>query len=211
MAVVSQPFDRGCRVAKPGTLDKSLDQFWEDDPWQIMMSHNQSGFERNRAFLNVGGKTFVDMSYLTAADTDGDSRAVAAGDFNNDGRMDLIVRSVGGGPLQLFENNFPKKHYLKISLRGTKSNRLGVGTRLSVWTGEQKQVRELYPANSFSSQAPCVAHFGLGDAATLDRLVIEWPSGATQEFEDISTDRHITVREGDDKLLVVVPGQTISP
>jgi hypothetical protein len=211
MAVVSQPFDRDCRVAAPGTLDKTLDQFWEDDPWQIMMRHNQSGFERNRAFLNVGGKTFVDMSYLTAADTDGDSRAVAAGDFNNDGRMDLIVRGVGGGPPQLFENDFPQKHYLKISLRGTKSNRLGIGARLSVWTGEQRQVRELYPANSFSSQAPCVAHFGLGDAATIDRLVIQWPSGETQEFADISADRHISIQEGHDEFQVVVPGHTISP
>jgi len=98
MAVVSQPFDRGCRVSLPGRLDETLDQFWEDDPWQIMMRHNQSGFERNRAFLNVDGQAFIDMSYLTAADTDGDSRAVAAGAFNSDGRMDLIVRGVGGGP-----------------------------------------------------------------------------------------------------------------
>jgi hypothetical protein len=211
MAVVSQPFDRGCRVSLPGRLDETLDQFWEDDPWQIMMRHNQSGFERNRAFLNVDGRAFIDMSYLTAADTDGDSRAVAAGDFNSDGRMDLIVRGVGGGPLKLYENNFPQKHYLKISLHGTKSNRLGIGARLSVWTGKKRQVRELYPNNSFSSQAPCIAHFGLGDSAAVDQLTIRWPSGATQKFEEISADQHIAIREDSDEIQVVVPGRVILP
>jgi hypothetical protein len=211
MAVVSQPFDRGCRVSLPGRLDETLDQFWEDAPWQIMMRHNQSGFERNRAFLNVDGRAFIDMSYLTAADTDGDSRAVAAGDFNSDGRMDLIVRGVGGGPLKLYENNFPQKHYLKISLHGTKSNRLGIGARLSVWTGKKRQVRELYPNNSFSSQAPCIAHFGLGDSAAVDQLTIRWPSGATQKFEEISADQHIAIREDSDEIQVVVPGRVILP
>lgn len=211
MAVVSQPFDRGCRVSLPGRLDETLDQFWENAPWQIMMRHNQSGFERNRAFLNVDGRAFIDMSYLTAADTDGDSRAVAAGDFNSDGRMDLIVRGVGGGPLKLYENNFPQKHYLKISLHGTKSNRLGIGARLSVWTGKKRQVRELYPNNSFSSQAPCIAHFGLGDSAAVDQLTIRWPSGATQKFEEISADQHIAIREDSDEIQVVVPGRVILP
>ena len=210
MAVVSQPFDRGCRVALPGKLDESLNQFWEDDPWQIMMQHNQSGFERNRAFLNVDGRAFVEMSYLTDADTDGDSRAVAAGDFNNDGRMDLIVRGVGGGPLKLYENNFPQKHYLKVSLQGTKSNRLGIGARLTVWTGEMRQVRELYPNNSFSSQAPCIAHFGLGDATTVDRLEIRWPSGTTQKFEQLSVDQQISIREESDEIQFVVPGRLSS-
>ena len=211
MAVVSQPFDRGCRVSLPGRLDESLDQFWEDDPWQIMMRHNQSGFERNRAFLNIDGQAFIDMSYLTAADSDGDSRAVAAGDFNSDGRMDLIVRGVGGGPLKLYENNFPRKHYLKISLHGTKSNRLGIGARLSVWTGKLRQVRELYPNNSFSSQAPSIAHFGLGNSTAVDRLVIRWPSGAMQEFEQIFADQHISIREESDEIQVVVPGRQSSP
>jgi hypothetical protein len=211
MAVVSQPFDRGCRVSLPGRLDETLDQFWENAPWQIMMRHNQSGLERNRAFLNVDGRAFIDMSYLTAADTDGDSRAVAAGDFNSDGRMDLIVRGVGGGPLKLYENNFPQKHYLKISLHGTKSNRLGIGAGLNVWTGKKRQVRELYPNNSFSSQAPCMAHFSLGDSTTVDQLTIPWPSGATQEFEEISADQHIAIHEESDEIQVVTPGRLLLP
>ena len=113
--------------------------------------------------------------------------------------------------LKLYENNFPQKHYLKISLHGTKSNRLGIGARLSVWTGKKRQVRELYPNNSFSSQAPCIAHFGLGDSAAVDQLTIRWPSGATQKFEEISADQHIAIREDSDEIQVVVPGRVILP
>ena len=208
---MSQPFDRGCKVELPGTLDEKLDQFWEDDPWQIMTTHNQSGFERNRAFLNQKGKAFLEMSHLTDADTDADSRTVAAGDFNNDGRVDLLVRGVGGGALQLFKNEFPAGRYLKVSLLGSKSNRLGIGARLTLKTGDMTQVREMFPVNSFSSQDPCVVHFGLGDAETVDQLVIRWPSGITQEFKKFSADRHIIIHEGDDQLSDVVPGTTISP
>ena len=64
---------------------------------------------------------------MTGTDNDGDGRCVVAGDFRNNGQLDLVVRQVGGGPVLLYENEFPKAHYLTVSLRGTKSNRLGIG------------------------------------------------------------------------------------
>ena len=73
-----------------------------------------------------------------------------------------------------------------------------------------RQVRELYPNNSFSSQAPCIAHFGLGDATTVDRLEIRWPSGTTQKFEQLSVDQQISIREESDEIQVVVPGSLSS-
>src|SRR5262249_56188541 len=89
------------------------------NPWDIVsFGHNLSAFERNRTWMNVGGKNFLDVSFLTGADSDGDGRSVVACDFRNNGRLDLIVRQAGGGPLLLFENNFPQRHYLKVSLRG---------------------------------------------------------------------------------------------
>ena len=115
----------------PGVVDKSLGEFWVDDSWDIVREgHNLSAYERKRAFLNVEGRDFLDISYLTGADSDGDGRSVVAGDFRNDGRLDLVLRQVGGGPLLLFENQFPKAHYLTVTLRGTASNRLGIGARL---------------------------------------------------------------------------------
>ncbi len=212
---MSQPCDRDCTVPAPGGLDQSLREFWVGNPWQIVANgHNLSAFERNRAFLNVRGQDFLDISHLTGADSDGDGRAAVAADLRNVGMPDLIVRQAGGGPLLLFENNFPRKHYLKVSLRGQVSNRQGVGARLTAVVKGRPIVRELYPANSFLSQAPNQVLFGLADDTRVERLTIRWPSGMVQELTDLAADRHVVVdegKDGPDAVETVVPGRTIAP
>ncbi len=199
----------------PGAVDSSLGEFWVTNPWDIVeQGHNLSAYERKRAFLNVQGKEFLDISYLTGADSDGDGRSVAAGDFRNDGRLDLVVRQVGGGTLLLFENQFPKAHYLTVSLRGRASNRLGIGARLTATVAGRELTRELYPHNSFRSQMPSRVHFGLGDATKIDRLTVRWPSGAVQTLDDLAANRHVIITEGltgPGALETVTPGQVIRP
>jgi hypothetical protein len=196
-------------------VDRSLGEFWVTNPWDIVeQGHNLSAYERKRAFLNVAGRAFLDISYLTGADSDGDGRSVAAGDFRNDGRLDLVVRQVGGGPVLLFENRFPKAHYLTVSLRGRASNRLGIGARLTARVSGREITRELYPLNSFRSQMPSRVHFGLGDARKIDRLTIRWPSGTVQTFEDLAADRHVVIAEdrtGPAAVETVIPGQVFRP
>ncbi len=219
MAVVSQPYDRGAKVQQPGKLDKSLGEFWVENPWDIVsQGHNLSAYERKRTFLNVrdpqGGRNFLDISYLTGADGDGDGRSVVAGDFRNIGKLDLILRQTSGGPVLLYENNFAAKHYLKVSLRGSKSNRFGIGARLIASVNGQPIVREMYPLNSYRSQMPNIVHFGLGDSTRADRLTIRWPSGTVQELTDLAGDRHIIVDEdepGAGAVEEITPGKTISP
>jgi hypothetical protein len=168
-----------------------------DSPWEIFRhGHNLSCFERNRVFLNVRGQNFVEISHLTGADSDGDGRSVVAGDFRNNGQLDLVVRQAGGGSLLLFENCFPRKHSLTVSLRGRSSNRQGIGARLTARVAGRQLVRELYPHNSFRSQMPEQVHFGLGDDTRVDRLTIRWPSGHVQELTNLDADRHIIVDEG---------------
>ncbi len=215
MAVVAQPGDRGAQVAQPGKLDRRLGEFWVDNPWDIVRhGHNLSAYERNRAYLNVRGQAFLEISSLTGADSEGDGRSVVAGDFRNTGQLDLVVRQVGGGSFLLFENRFPRRHYLKVSLRGARSNRQGIGARLTATVAGQALVRELYPINSFRAQMANLLHFGLGDAPKVDRLTIRWPSGKVQEFIDVAADQHIVVDEGLEGSAAVqtmVPGQTMMP
>ena len=132
MAVVSQPFNRAQVCPQPGKLDKSLNEIWVSSPFDIHNEgHNLSAFERNRLLLNGGGKRFLDLSYVSGTDSDGDGRAVVAADFRNKGKLDLVVRQVSGGPLQLFENQLPTRHFLNVTLRGTKSNQLGIGAAMA--------------------------------------------------------------------------------
>jgi hypothetical protein len=196
-------------------VDEKLGEFWVDNPWDIITKgHNLSCFERDRTFLNVGGHDFLDVSFLGGADHDGDGRCVVAADFRNNGRLDLIVRQVGGGPLLCYQNEFPQRHYLEVSLHGSRSNRQGIGARLTAEVGGRRLVRELYPINTFRSQAPCRVHFGLGDAPRVDRLTIRWPSGRVQVLDNVAGDRHVLIdeeREGPAAVEPVVPGQTMRP
>jgi hypothetical protein len=229
---VSQPSSRSAVIAAPGQVDPALGEFWVENPWDIVKSgHNLSAYERNRTWMNLRGGNFIDLSYLTGMDSEGDGRCVVAGDFHNNGRLDVVVRQIGGGSLLFFENRFPQRHYLKVTLRGRPltlpsppseggegrvrgSNRQGVGARLSVLVNGQQLVREMYPLNSFRSQMPNIVHFGLGDATKVDRLTIRWPSGKIQELTALPADRHVVIDEGKQgvaAIKTVVPGETIEP
>ena len=204
---MSQPFDRSCKIPEPGKPNEELGEFWEESPWTISSSKNLSAYERNRVYMNHNGKNFFDISYITGADSDGDGRCAVAADLNNDGRNEIIVRQVGGGPLNIYENRFPLKNWLKVSLRGDESNSFGIGARLTALVNDVKLVREMYPVNSYRSQSPNIVHFGLNDSDQVDILEIKWPSGRVQRFESVQANRHIIVEENYEKISLVESGQ----
>lgn len=208
---MSQPFDRNCNVPQPGKVDESLGEFWESDAWSIAAKNNLSCYERNRLYLSAQGNSFLDISYISGTDSDGDGRSVAAADLDNDGRLELIVRQVGGGPLFVYQNQFPQRNWLAVSLRGQQSNSLGIGARLVAHVGERRIVRELFPINTYRSQDLSQVHFGLDESERVDRLTIRWPSGLEQELKDLAANRHIRVTEGSDEIATVEPGQVDLP
>jgi enediyne biosynthesis protein E4 len=189
----------------PITPDKRLNDWWVENPWLIgSKGKSLSGYERNRVFWNAGGREFLEISGISnGADSDGDARASLAADLNHDGRQDLIVRQAGGGSFLMFENHFAPAGWLKVSLRGTKSNSRGVGARATAYVGSRKIVRELFPPNSFVSQGSEILHFGLGDAKRVDRLEIRWPSGSLQSFANVAADQHLKITEATDELAQV--------
>jgi hypothetical protein len=168
-------------------------------------------FDRNRAYLNVRGETFIEISGLTAADLDSDSRSALGLDLRRNGRLDLVVRQVSGGPLKIFENRFPAGHYLEVSLRGTRSNRLGLGARLVAKFAGRQVVRDLFPANSFRSQTPALVHFGMDDAKLVEELTIRWPSGQQQVLRNLPADQHVVIDEGQEGFETILPGRLIAP
>lgn len=208
---MSQPFNRACNIPSPGTPDRELGEFWVNNPWHIATRHNLSAYERNRMFWNVDGHNFVDISFVCGTDSDGDGRAAVAADFNNDGRLDLVVRQAGGGALQLFENRFNHRHWLRVTLRGNRSNRLGIGARLVASVGGRKLFRNMNAVNSYYSRAPAVVHFGLGDAERIDELTVHWPTGLVQAFTGLQVDRHLVLEEGNPLVQTAEPGRVIEP
>lgn len=193
---MSQPFDRSCKIPPPGTPNEKLGEFWEESPWTIASNENLSAFERNRFYINFYGENFFDMSFVSGTDTDGDGRSVISADLDNDGMNELIVRQVGGGPLKIFKNNFPKLNYIKISLRGVESNSFGIGSKIEINSLGKSYVREIYPINTYRSQSPSLAHFGLNEIKVIDEIKIYWTSGKIQSFSNIDVNQHLIITEG---------------
>jgi hypothetical protein len=195
---VSQPLDRGASLPTLGAINQSAGELWVNNPFLLAQKgDNLSAYERNRLFLNLAGQTFIDASFASQADIDSDSRSVVAADFDGDGAPDLLVGSVGGGPLRLFRNRFPRiAQRVLLELVGTRSNRAGIGARVVAHCSGRQIVRDLFPASGFMGSGPAGLLLGVGKANQIDRLTIRWPSGETQELRNLPVNQRITITEG---------------
>jgi len=117
------------------------------------------------------------------------ARGTAFGDLNNDGYMD-VVTTVLGGPPQVLMNRGGSNHWLTISLRGTRSNRDGLGARVQV----NQQTRFATTSGSYESANDKRLHFGLGPAKSA-KVEVLWPSGTHQVLNDVATDQLLEIRE----------------
>jgi enediyne biosynthesis protein E4 len=163
--------------------------------WPAMKGRSLSGYQRKRVWLNDGSGRFTDVAQVVGATDTYDGRAVALADLSNRGVLDVIVANQGG-PLLIYRNTVqPGRHWIDVSLEGTRSNRSAIGARVELqWSG-RAQVQEVQGGNGFSSQNDRRIHYGLGPAAKVDRLVIRWPSGKTQTIENPAVDSILSVKE----------------
>jgi len=148
--------------------------------------------QSNSLFLNDGRAHFSDVSEAA-----GLGEAVAAhhgcgvADFDGDGRLDVVVLSLGG-PAELWQNvSTASNHWLIVRLIGTKSNRDGIGGVVHV----ANQVRTMTTSMGYASSSYAGLHFGLGQTSGLVRVEVQWPSGMKQTMDDVKIDRLFEVTE----------------
>ena len=123
------------------------------------------------------------------------SRGCAAGDFDNDGDMDILIMNMNEPPSLLRNDTKSTNHWLKVKLIGTKSNRSAIGSRVTAEYGGHKQLQELTAQSSFYSVNDCRLHFGLGISSTVD-LTVRWTNGRVDTFPRVAADRLIVIQEG---------------
>lgn len=156
------------------------------------------GEQPNMLFLNDGtGTRFLDVSALTGTDATGESKGVAAADYDRDGDLDLFVVDQGGAP-RLYRNVTPRagRHWLELDLTGTTSNRDACGARVVVSTGATPIERLVQCGSGGTGSAhDRLVHVGLGAATTVERVEITWPSGASQELVGVPVDQVVAVTE----------------
>ena len=149
-------------------------------------------------YLNNRDGTFRDAS--SEAGPDATKRVLGRGtafaDLDNDGDEDVVVACLDGKPLVLRNDGAPG-HWLMFRAVGRKSNRDGIGARLTVRTGELSQTWEVKRTAGIYSASDPRAHFGLGEATKADLVRVLWPSGKVDEWKDVPADRHYRVDEAE--------------
>ena len=129
------------------------------------------------------------------------ARGLAVGDYNNDGRLDVLIGNNGGAPL-LLKNNVAGNHWLGIKLQGTACNRDAVGALITWSASGKKRSRFKSNGGSYLSSHDMREVLGVGQAAKIDSLEIKWPlpSGRVERFTDVPIDRYVTIVEGKGKI-----------
>ena len=151
------------------------------------LRNNLSYAQPPNLFLNDGKGGFRDVASLAGTEFASPkvARGLALGDLDRDGDVDLLI-TTNQGPAYLYRNDVaPGQHSLRLKLVGTKSNRDAVGAVVRVSTPDGTQSRMVRTGSSYLSQSELALTFGLGRRDAALRVVMEWPSGRTQEFKDV--------------------------
>ncbi len=138
-------------------------------------------------FMNQGKGVFRDVASEAGKDFAAPkvARGVACGDFDRDGDVDLLV-TTNNGPTLLYRNDVSNGNKsIRLKLQGTKSNRDGIGATVRLFTPDGIQSRVVKTGSSYLSQSELALTFGLGKRELADRIVIEWPSGRTEDFKGV--------------------------
>jgi enediyne biosynthesis protein E4 len=123
------------------------------------------------------------------------ARGAAFGDMDNDGMVEIAVNNQNEAPSLWKQAAAAPGNWLILELAGTRSNRSAIGARVKVVANGRTQYGEVRSGGSYLSQNDLRLHFGLGEARSVQRIEIAWPSGARQVLEDQAVDRIVTIKE----------------
>ena len=180
--------------------DRDLDIFFANGhPQDIAheLSDKATYEQSDQLFRNEGDGTYTDVSLLS-----GDyfsqkyvGRATAAGDYDNDGDMDIFVVNSDQRGVMLRNEGGEQQHWLRIKLIGIQSNRNGIGARVRIVSQGDVQIAEVKSGSSYASGSDPRLLFGLDDHTQVDELEVRWPSGVRQQVQAVTCDQTVTVTE----------------
>ena len=137
----------------------------------------------NKIMFNQHNSTFASVNYSGIA-------VGAVGDLNNDGFLDFL----NGNTIRYAVPN--SNNWFTLALKGTASNINGIGARIEIYGAWGKQIRDIRSGEGFKYMSSLNAHFGIGQATTIDQVVIKWPSGIIDTFYNVPINQKLFVLEG---------------
>jgi hypothetical protein len=154
--------------------------------------------QEHTLFRGLGNAKFEDVSrdagpVLSVRTT---ARGACFSDYDNDGKVDAFVVNLGARGTLVHNVSAGTGHWIAVKLKGTKSNRDGIGAKVEVYAGGKRWLAERVAGTGYLSQDDDRMHFGVGAAAVaVDKIVVRWPSGIEQTVEKPAIDRVITIEE----------------
>ena len=149
----------------------------------------------NYALKNFGGLKFENVAKNWGLNLKGWSNGAAYADLDNDGDLDLVINNIDD-PAVVYENNAVRKeksNYLRLEMKGPPGNKFGLGVKVTLIQGQQKQFQELTLTRGFQSSVEPVLHFGLGDKRLVEKVIVQWPDNKQQVLEHVKANRRFII------------------
>jgi len=177
--------------------DGDLD-IYHTNGWPYTNNVNDFENDASRAFVSDGAGQFVERSAeIGLVDTE-EGRGVVCADFDNDGDVDiLLLHRSDIVAATLWRNDTDDNNFLSVKLNGATPNTEAAGARITIAYDGVTRMREISIASNFVSQNPTVQVFGIGSAAQVDEVTIQWPDGRETVLSNIQAGQFITVDHPD--------------
>jgi hypothetical protein len=122
-------------------------------------------------------------------------RGLALGDIDNDGDTDLLIMNVGEPPVLLRNDGGNRGHWLGVNLVGTKSNRDGIGAKVTLTAGGKRMIRQQLGGTSYCSASDPRLLFGVAALEKIARIDVKWPSGKISTVNNVGVNQYLTIKE----------------
>lgn len=171
--------------------DGDVDIFKSNGELKHLYGHEDQLFE------NIGNDKFKDVSVELSAyfQEENVGRGACTGDYDNDGDIDIFIMNIDNACKFIRNNKGNANNWIALDLKGTQSNRDGIGAMVTVVCGEAVQVAQKKSTTGYLSQGDPRMHFGLAQHEKIDRIEVKWPSGSVQELSNIEPNQILTVEE----------------